>query len=248
MGGKKHKADRRIFGGVALSLAAAMGSLHASASAQTETRFYQARFEAVATATREMVGALADATLDSACLNTANFNRAIARLDAESREAAIRMRESGVRTLNETRAWNTCRSQREQAARLGTAMSTAQTWSVQRRRARQEAMLADTEEVEEGVLIDRTTKAPINSPALAHPMDASLLSEGSSGAVRTFDAQLTVSEDGLVTACNVVASSGNDRTDRAICRRAQLLLRYRPAFVDGRIAISTVNLRFRFEQ
>jgi hypothetical protein len=248
MDSKRHKAYWRILGGGALGLAAAMGSLHVSASAQTDTQYYQARYQAVVTATREMVSALADATLDSACLNTANFNRAIATLDAESREAAIRMRESGVRTLNETRAWNTCRSQREQAARLGTAMSTAQTWSVQRRRARQEAMLADTEEVEEGILIDRTTKAPINSvPALAHPMDANLLTEGSFGASRTFDAQLTVSEDGLVTACNVVASSGSDRTDRAICRRAQLLLRYRPAFVEGRTAESTSDLQIRFD-
>ncbi|MDP8993476.1 MAG: energy transducer TonB [Pseudomonadota bacterium] len=193
-----------------------------------------------------MIDALADASLNSACLSTANFNRVISGLDGDARNTAVRMRESGIRTLNDTRAWSTCRSQAEQATLLRMNMDTAQTWSLQRAQARRDALLADHEEVEDGVLVDRNTKAPINSnPVLAFPVDFSLLLEGTYGARGTFDAALTISEDGLVTACEVVSSIGNERADQAICRKAGLLMRYRPAFVNGRVATSTTHLRLR---
>ena len=229
------------------SLSVFVMCFHSAAVAESGSRYYRAKFDDLVTTTRLMIDALANATLDSACLTRANFDRATAALAPEAREVALRMRESGIRTLNETRAWNTCRSQSEQTTMLAADMSSAQTWSAQRVRARRDAMLADNEEVENGVLVDRLTKVPVMSdPRLAFPIDPSILLEGTYGVRGAFHAVLTISEDGLVSACNVVSSIGNEGADRTICRRAQLLLRYRPAFRDGRMTTSTTHLRIRF--
>jgi adenine/guanine phosphoribosyltransferase-like PRPP-binding protein len=80
---------------------------------------------------------------------------------------------------------------------------------------------------------------------LAYPVGADVLLDSSHGARGVFDAVLTISADGLVTACDVVSSLGSERVDQVICRKARTLMRYRPAFVNGRVAMSTTHLRFR---
>ena len=230
-----------------LSLLALAMCFPPTAVAQSDSRYYGAKFDDLVRTTGLMIDALANATLNSACLTRANFDRVTAALGPEERETAIRLREAGIRTLNETRAWNTCRSQAEQATMLAADMSGAQTWSAQRARVRRAALLAENEEVQDGMLVDRSTRVPVTSaPRLAFSVDSNSLLEGTYGARRDFDAELIISEDGLVSDCNIVSSIGNEGADRTICRRAQLLLRYRPAFTNGRMTTSTTHLRIRF--
>ncbi|WP_207789941.1 energy transducer TonB [Allosphingosinicella vermicomposti] len=241
----RSKSARTIsLGGCLRLLIGAAFFCHHAAFSEPISRFYTSRLDQLVTAHRSMIDALADASLNSACLSTANFNKVIAGLEGEARNTAVRMRESGIKKLNETRAWRTCKGQAEQATLLKMNMDTAQTWSLQRAQAKRHALLTDEEELEDGALVHRNTKAPVNSgPRLFAPVSTDALLEGTYGIRGTFDAALTVSQEGLVSACDVVSSIGNEGADQAICRKARLLMRYRPAFADGRLVPSTTHLR-----
>jgi hypothetical protein len=216
------------------------------ANAQSVAGYYQEKFTSLDKINQSMINDLANATLDSACLTKANFDIATAHLDDESKAIATQMRDSGIKTLNDTKAWKTCKSQHEQALALSTDMSGASAWSSARVGAKRSAMLAENEEIKSGILIDNNTKVPITSePASAFPVGADIFLEGTYGVRGSFDAVLSISEEGLVTECDVVSSIGNDGADRTICRKAQMLLRYRPAFADGRIVRSTTHLRIK---
>lgn len=214
------------------------------ASSQQTGGFYKERFDRVRSITQLMINDLANATLNSACLSAANFKRVTASLDAETKLIAMRMREEGIKVLNETKAWKTCKSQSEQIARLATDMSGATAWSAARANAKRSAFLTIDEEFENDLLVDRKTKTPITSSARSvFPVNLDTLLSSRDGARATFEAILVVSEEGMVTACKVTSSIGNNNVDISICRKAQSFLRYRPAFDKGRIVPSTTHLR-----
>lgn len=231
--------------GLLLTIAIATpGLVHA----QPSTRYYSERFENVDKATKAMVNNLANASLDSACLTKPNFEKATASLDDDSKATAIAMRDVGIRTLNETKSWNTCKDQREQSIKLAADMSSAAAWKTARDAAKRSALLAENEEIENGILVDRIAKTPVTSNARsAVHVSADLLLGSRYGLRGQFDAVLTVSEEGLVTACEVISSIGREFTDSSICRKAQTLMRYRPAFANGRVVASTTRLRVSVE-
>jgi len=204
---------------------------------------YKSKFDGVNEATHEMISALADATLDSACLTETNFAKVTRSLDAQSRETATRMRRSGIKTLNETKAWKTCKGQAEQALKLQTDMSSAQMWATVRETAKRSARLADNEEIRDGLLVDHATEIPITSqPVLMYPVTADTFLDSPMRTNNPFAANLTVSEQGLILSCEVVSGTGEDYIDAKICSRAKLFLRYRPAFSNGKITSSKTLL------
>lgn len=203
---------------------------------------YTARFEKVVWVRGEVVNALSDAALDSACLSDANFELAVSNLSEEERVTALRFRELGADTLNETQAWNTCGNQVEQSQRLRMAWSSAASWNHALGLARQSAKLADHEEVRDGILVDKHSGEPVNSEVqLARSFVALLVDSRWSGG--PFEATLLVSQNGYVTDCQVVRSSGSSFLDRRVCRRALLPRINRPAFANGRPTTSNIPLR-----
>lgn len=187
--------------------------------------------------------------------NELSFQRALfseesiltASLDDENKAAANRMREMGSRTLEREGAANVCGRQTDHAYQLRTALSSAQTWAEVRTRARLPAMLSDSEEVRNGLLVDDDTGEPINSEIRMSPGFGATMPANGQGGRLPFVAVLTVSPNGYVTACEVESSSGNERLDSRICRQAKMPRIHRPAFVEGRPAVSTTKLRINFD-
>ena len=238
---------RSHFASKANCLLMATGMVLSSPALAQPNKGYAERLEAFVQATDSMIAALADATLDSACLTDANFDRLTRGLDDQSISTAIRLREAGGRTLKQEEARKVCGGQRDHAIQLRTAMSSAETWATVRDTARTSAMLVENEEHQNGILLDEESLEPINSEVVLAQSFGATIPTDLRGGRTAFDALLTVSSDGYVTGCEVQSTSGSESIDRRLCRHAMLPVIHRPAFVDGKPTPSTTHMRVRFD-